>query len=94
MNTLSIRTASSLESKMLAGIVADNVIVEARRKVVEKGETDGEEKAMGREFTWIQEINDTEVENFYRINVSVFDKRTEQLLIERIAFRSGINDPL
>ncbi len=87
LNTQSIKTVASLESKMLAGIIADNVIVEARREKLKLGETDGEETAKGRPFIWVQETTETEMENFYRIVVTVRDKTGEQILIERTAFR-------
>lgn len=89
LNTQSIRTVSSLETKMLAGVVADNVIVEARReKDISLGEKDGEEIAKGRKFEWAQDITATEMENFYRIVVKVRAADSEQVLIERTGFRS------
>ena len=89
LNTQSINTVTSLESKMLAGIVADNVLVEARRGNLNKGEKNGEEKAKGIEFLWTQNIIETEMKGFYEIKVSVKSKRNDQVLIERVAFRSG-----
>ena len=88
LNTQSIRTVNSLEDKMLAGIVADNVIVEARRKELDKGENDGEATAKGKKFIWTQEISDTDLENFYKIEVIVKRQDTDQILIQRTAFRS------
>lgn len=89
LNTQSIKTVGSLENKTLAGIVADNVIVEARRKDLVLGERDGEETAKGRTFIWVQEVSKTEMENFYQIIVKVKDRNTEQVLVERKAFRGG-----
>lgn len=89
VNTQSIRTVASLETKMLAGIVADNVLVEARRKELNKGEKNGEEKAKGMEFLWTQNIIETEMKGFYEIKVTVKGKINDQVLIERVAYRSG-----
>ena len=88
LNTQSVNTVTSLETKMLAGIVADNVLVEARRKELNKGEKNGEEKAKGIEFLWTQNIVETEMQGFYEIKVSVKDKINDHLLIERVAYRS------
>ena len=72
---------------MLAGVVADNVIVEARRKSINLGEKDGEEIAKGRTFKWRQDIAETEMENFYKIVVTVMDDRDDRVLVQRTAYR-------
>jgi len=89
MNTQSVRTATAVEDKMLASIVADNVIVEARRKGVRLGEDDGEERAKGHLYVWQKEIETTELENFYRITIKVRRADDPQVLIERVAYRGG-----
>ncbi len=89
LNTQSIKTVTSLQTKMLAGIVADNVLVEARRKELNKGEKNGEEKARGLEFVWTQNIIETEMKGFYEISVTVKGKTNDQVLIKRVAYRSG-----
>jgi len=78
---------ANLESKMLAGVVADNVIIEARRKPLTLGEKDGEETAKGRKFIWAQDVTETEMEKFYQIVVTVREDDNEQVLVQRTAFR-------
>ena len=41
VNNQGLRTVNAIEQKMIAGVVADNVIVEARRKDVQISESDG-----------------------------------------------------
>ncbi|NNE58594.1 MAG: type II secretion system minor pseudopilin GspI [Hellea sp.] len=88
VNAQSVRTVRAMEVRMLAGVVADNVIVEARRKELQLGENDGEMQAMGRRFEWEQDITVTEMENFFRIMVRVREADKENFAVERIAFRS------
>jgi len=88
LNTQSVKTVTSLEGKMLAGIVADNVLIDARRKELRTGENDGRETARGQEFIWLTETRETEVKDFYEIIVSVRDAKGEQVLVERRAYRS------
>ena len=90
LNTQSIRTINILEDQFVAGVIADNLLVDSRRaERLELGETSGEEESMGRTFTWQQDVQNTEQENFFRINVRVLDENGEQLLIERVAYRLG-----
>jgi len=89
MNVQSARTVQLVNEQTLAGIVADNVIVDARLdKDVKVGGTSGEETARGRAFEWTQEIATTDVENFFKITVKVTKENDSQVLIERVAFRS------
>ncbi len=87
VNTQSVRTVNSLEAKMLAGIVADNVIIEARRKELQKGSQSGEEIAKGKKFIWEQEISETELKGFYEIVVSVKANDKDQVIVKRRAYR-------
>ena len=87
MSAQSTRTASAVHERMLARIVADNVIIEARRKAVRLGENEGVETAKGRSFEWQQNIERTELENYFRITVQVRLTNEDQVLIERIAYR-------
>jgi len=87
LNTQSIKTVSSLENKMLAGIVADNVIVEARAKKLRLGDRDGDEEAGGQTYEWEQSVIETEQEKFYRIVVTVKAENSDQVLVQRTAFR-------
>ena len=90
MNIQSAKAVQVVNEKMLAGIVADNVIIEARReKSIELGERTGEEKARGRNFEWAREIEATDLEGFFKITVKVRKDDAEQVVMERVAFRSA-----
>lgn len=90
MNTQSIRTVNTLEDRFVAGVVADNVLVEARRaERLEIGEERGQETSMGREFEWVREVARTDTKDFFKITVQVREEDQEGLLIERTAFRTG-----
>lgn len=66
MNIQSAKAVQIVNEKMLAGIVADNVIVESRReRQIELGERTGEETAIGRDFEWSREIQTTDLEGFF-----------------------------
>ncbi len=88
MNTQSVRTVNILEDRFVAGVVADNLLVEARReRRLETGEKDGEEQSMGRQFEWQREIIETELDNFFKITVRVREAGQENILMERTAYR-------
>ena len=88
MNTQSRNTITTLEDQFVAGVVADNVLIDARREQrLELGEERGEDGSMGRTFTSQREILATDQDNFFRINVRVLDADGERLLIERTAYR-------
>lgn len=88
MNTQSVRTINTLQDQFVAGVIADNVLIDARREQrIELGEEQGDEESMGRSFTWQREILKTDLDNFFRINVRVLDAEGERLLIERTAYR-------
>jgi len=90
LNTQSIRTINILDDQFVAGVIADNLLVDTRRaERLELGESRGEEEAMGRTFTWERNVENTEQENFYRISVRISDNEGEQLLMERVAYRLG-----
>ncbi len=90
MNTQSVRTVNILEDRFVAGVVADNVIVEARREQrLEIGSSQGQETSLGREFEWSRDITSTEMENFFRITVRVRHAGKDGVLIERTAYRKG-----
>jgi len=92
MNTQSVRTVNILEDRFVASVVADNVIVEARRaQDIRLGSVTGEEEAMGRNFEWEQEIETTELEGFFKITVRVREGDQEAVIAERTAFRAGEN---
>lgn len=90
MNTESIRTVNILEDRFVAGVVADNVLVEARQEQrLQLGGTEGQETSMGQEFAWEREISTTDMENFFKITVRVRHAGKEGVIIERTAYRKG-----
>ena len=83
----SIRTASVLQDKSYAGIVADNQIVKFKILPLKSGVITGEDTVMGTNYDWRAEVSKTQSKDFYEIKVEVIDKATEQLIIKRTAFR-------
>lgn len=90
MNTESVRTVNILEDRFVAGVVADNVLVESRREQrLELGTSQGQETSMGRDFAWDREISSTDTEGFFRIIVRVRYEDKDGVLVERTAYRKG-----
>ena len=86
--TQSARAVTALDQKMLAGIVADNQIVETRRRLSNRPRR-GEETQMSRVFAYDVAITQTEAKMLYRIVVNVRDKNNgddNQILVTRTAF--------
>lgn len=84
--TESARSVTAIEQKMLAGIVADNVLTQARFERLEVGSRRGEEAQMGRDFEWDLETTTTEADGFYQFNVRVSLDGQDQILVERTAY--------
>ncbi len=84
--TESARSVSAIEQKMLAGIVADNVLTNARYERLQVGARRGEEEQLGRNFDWDLETQETEAAGFYRFIVKVSQQNQNQVLIERDAY--------
>ncbi|WP_371395724.1 type II secretion system minor pseudopilin GspI [Fretibacter rubidus] len=87
--TQSAQGVSVLDEKMLGGIVADNVLITARRGVVQTGTMRGESTQMGREFAYIREISPVNDGGLFRITVDVRKKSAAedgQVIISRTAF--------
>lgn len=81
-----------LEQKMLAGIVADNALVTARRAPLRLGEDSGAVVQMGHLFDYVTRTEKTSTEGFYTLTTTV--RRSEgdgvestQILVQRTAFR-------
>ncbi len=85
--TLSARSVAALDDKMLAGIVADNVLTEARYTRLQTGSRTGQEAQMSRDFDWELETLETDVDGFFQMVVRVRKADDSQVLMERIAFR-------
>ena len=87
--TESARALSVIEGKMLAGVVADNQLVLARQSRLETGTKTGEETVMDRAFEFELITSETEVKDFFQLTVKVSADETEQVLVERTAFRKN-----
>ena len=76
------RGAAHMEAKFLAGIVADNQLVEATidPNTLPLGSTSGSEIQRGQTFSWIRLIVPTERPDVIAISVTVQDPETEQVL--------------
>ena len=82
----SARSVTAMEQKMLAGIVADNVLTQARYEPVRVGGRRGSENQMGRDFEWDLETSTTEADGFYQFIVKVSLEDQDQILVERNAY--------
>ncbi|MEZ5893090.1 MAG: type II secretion system minor pseudopilin GspI [Parvularculaceae bacterium] len=83
------RFALSMRDKEAASIAADNLMVEAMvlRAALETGDSGGDVEVGGRTFSWTRSIIETGVENVLRIDISVFDPQTEQMLAHTVSMR-------
>lgn len=86
--TESVRAVTVLQDKAYAGIVADNQIIRARIRPLEIGFETGEESVSGKLYDWRVETSETESSGFYRIIVTVNAVETDQVIINRTAFRT------
>lgn len=72
-----LSNTANLEQKMLAGIVARNVAIEALTDPIAPtlGQSSGEENNGGRRWTWQRETTRPGDARLIRINISVKDER-------------------
>ena len=84
----SVRAVSVLEHKSYAGIVADNQLIRARLRPLQRGVETGESQMAGRDYDWRVETVETDSAGFFRMTVSVSQKDSEQTIMTRIAYRS------
>ena len=82
----SSRSVTAMNEKMLAGIVADNVLTQARYEPVRIGGRRGSENQMGRDFEWDLETQTTEADGFYQFIVNVNLENSDQVLVQRTAY--------
>ena len=82
----SARSVTAMNEKMLAGIVADNVLTQARYEPVRIGGRRGSENQMGRDFEWDLETQTTEADGFYQFTVNVNLENSDQVLVQRTAY--------
>ena len=84
----STRAAAALEDKSYASIVADNQLVLARHDSLRLGVQSGDVQIGTHDFTYRVETQSTDIDGFYKLIVRVSLEQTEQVLIERVAFRT------
>ncbi|MEP1229384.1 MAG: type II secretion system minor pseudopilin GspI [Litorimonas sp.] len=84
----SARAVSALDSKMLAGIVADNQLVLARGREIETGLIEGETNQLSRRFKYTTQTRTSDIPQLFQITVKVIDPNTTQVLEQRIGFKS------
>lgn len=82
------RAAAAMADKSYAGVVADNQLVLARHDDLKLGVQSGDVHIGTQDFTYRVETEPTEIEGFYKLTVWVSLQDTEQVLIERVAFRT------
>ena len=87
--TENIRAVSILEQKQLAGIVADNQLLLALNRpgqgIKIGSQLDGGEMG-GRDWLWKIRTENSGTPDFYRITITVKEKKSEQVLATRTAF--------
>jgi len=84
----STRAVIALDSKMLAGIVADNQLVLARDREIEIGVVNGQTSQLSRGFNYTTETRPTEIARLFQITVKVTGLTGAQVLEQRIGFKS------
>ena len=87
--TESVKTASYLEQKFLAGIVADNQLSLARVSDSTDRTRRGTERQMVQEFEYEIVRDPTDMNGFYKLTVTVKSNLSEQDLVIRSAYMSG-----
>ncbi|CAN1558787.1 PulG Type II secretory pathway, pseudopilin PulG [Caulobacteraceae bacterium] len=82
-----VRTASAIEARVLAGVVAENRIAEALVDWPPVGETSGVELAGDRPWRWVRKVTRTSDPELVRIDVLVGRPDSLRTLAESTAFR-------
>lgn len=78
---------AQLETKTLAGIVADNQLVIARADDLKLGTQTGEADILRRRYAYRLQTEATEIADFFKLTVQVIDDADGRVLAERIAYR-------
>ena len=84
--TETVKTASYLEQKILAGVVADNQLSLARISESSGRTKRGTERQMAQEFEYEVVRNTTDVDGFYTLTVTVKSTLSDQNLVVRTAY--------
>jgi len=84
--TESIRGVAAIEAKTLGSIIADNQLTLAKFERIEVGTRRGQAEQMGREFDWILLTEETEIDGFFQVTVSIADPVQDIVYVRRTAF--------
>jgi general secretion pathway protein I len=85
-----IRTASHIEARAYAFVVAENRLIEAMadNNILKLGTETGPEQQANREWVWQRTITETVEPNIWRIEVKVVEKGGRQILADVSAFKA------
>ncbi|MEO1323660.1 MAG: type II secretion system minor pseudopilin GspI [Pseudomonadota bacterium] len=83
------RNAQSLESRLLARTVAENVMARsmATRTVIDEGISAGQEVQMGRTYNWVRTANAAQAGQLQNLKVEVRPAESEQVLASLISLK-------
>lgn len=83
------RNAASLESRLLARTVAENVMARsmATREVIEAGISAGQETQMGRTYNWVRTASSAQAGELQNLKVDVRPAESEQVLASLISLK-------
>lgn len=89
MTTDASRNAASLETRLLARTVAENVMSRsiATRQVLDAGLATGQETQMGRSFIWTQTTSAAQPGQVQNLKVEVRPAQSEQVLASLISLK-------
>ncbi|MEM9845820.1 MAG: type II secretion system minor pseudopilin GspI [Pseudomonadota bacterium] len=83
------RNAASLESRLLARTVAENVMARsmATKDVIDAGISAGQEVQMGRTYNWVRTANEAQQGALQNLRVEVRPAESEQVLASLISLK-------
>ncbi|MEM7328913.1 MAG: type II secretion system minor pseudopilin GspI [Pseudomonadota bacterium] len=89
VTTDATRNAASLESRLLARTVAENVMARAMatREVIDAGLSAGQETQMGRTYNWVRTASQAQQGDLQNLRVEVRPAESEQVLASLISLK-------
>jgi len=83
------RNAASLESRLLARTVAENVMARsmATNEVIDAGLSAGQETQMGRTYNWVRTASEADQGALQNLRVDVRPAESEQVLASLISLK-------
>ncbi|WP_306253954.1 type II secretion system minor pseudopilin GspI [Parvularcula sp. IMCC14364] len=87
----SVRTTADIEQRVLAGIVAENVMTEtlAPFSLPQTLASEGEAELAGQVWIWERELAETVADGMFRVTVTVRPGDSNQVISSVTAFREG-----